>query len=415
MQPVIELLVQIRNALSGGGVTIQASDIEIGAVELKDGATDTRAKVKSDGVDNAVVVMQNAPPTGSATSANQTASNAKLDTIITQTDGLEASLTSMDGKMPVKGQATKENSTPVTMASDQEAGKVKSDFLEVALTSISALNGDLYPSTDVTAYKSFYLQLTGTWSGTVSIQGSNDNTNWVQIAVLSLASNSTGTQNTTTGNGLYMGQMAFKYFRIRVTSYSSGTVAGVMLLNSFPLSGFHTMSVISNSSGPGASGANLSTGNPNRIAVAFNTTQPTVTTGQQVDVQGTNRGALFVANGVDPFAVRAENTTLTATIANAASLSGAIDLAGFSQVGLVMPAAWTAANLTFQGCDTLGGTYQDIYDSAGNELTVIAAASRCIADIPELAPFRFIKIRSGTSGTPVSQGASRDIIVVAKS
>ncbi|MFZ5988552.1 MAG: hypothetical protein ACOYWZ_15700 [Bacillota bacterium] len=39
--------------------TIVTGDLEIGAVELKDATTDTRAKVKSDGTDNAVVVIEN--------------------------------------------------------------------------------------------------------------------------------------------------------------------------------------------------------------------------------------------------------------------------------------------------------------------------------------------------------------------
>lgn len=64
---------------------VDVGDIAIGAVEIKDGATDTRAKVKTDGTDNALVVVQNAPPTGSATAANQ-------DTEI-------ASLASIDGKL----------------------------------------------------------------------------------------------------------------------------------------------------------------------------------------------------------------------------------------------------------------------------------------------------------------------------
>lgn len=35
------------------------SDIQIGAVEIKDGETDTRAKVKSDGTDNGLVTIKN--------------------------------------------------------------------------------------------------------------------------------------------------------------------------------------------------------------------------------------------------------------------------------------------------------------------------------------------------------------------
>jgi len=52
-------------------------DIQIGAVELKDATTDTRQKVKSDGVDNAAVITANVLPlpTGAATSAKQLAND----------------------------------------------------------------------------------------------------------------------------------------------------------------------------------------------------------------------------------------------------------------------------------------------------------------------------------------------------
>jgi hypothetical protein len=41
---------------------IEIGDIEIGSVEIKDATSDTRQKVKSDGTDNAAVVMQNSQP-----------------------------------------------------------------------------------------------------------------------------------------------------------------------------------------------------------------------------------------------------------------------------------------------------------------------------------------------------------------
>lgn len=52
--------------------------------------------------------------------------------------------------------------------------------------------------------------------------------------------------------------------------------------------------------GDASSGATDS-GNPLKIGGPFNTTQPTVTTGQRVDAQMTNRGAQIVATGVDNF------------------------------------------------------------------------------------------------------------------
>lgn len=49
----------VTGKLNVSGITVSAGDIEIGAVEIKDGTTDTRVKVKTDGADNAVVVMVN--------------------------------------------------------------------------------------------------------------------------------------------------------------------------------------------------------------------------------------------------------------------------------------------------------------------------------------------------------------------
>lgn len=54
--------------------------------------------------------------------------------------------------------------------------------------------------------------------------------------------------------------------------------------------------------GPAASGATKS-GNPLQDGGVFNTTQPTVTTGQAVEAQYTARGAAIVATGVDAFTV----------------------------------------------------------------------------------------------------------------
>lgn len=109
----------------------------------------------------------------------------------------------------------------------------------------------------------------------------------------------------------------------------------------------------------------------------------------------------------------AGRTTATATIASAASLSGAVDLAASALAGLQMPAAWTAANLTFQ-VSFDGTTYADLYDSLGTEYTVTASTSRFIAlPASDFLGARYLKIRSGTAAVPVAQGASRDIQLVA--
>lgn len=65
-----------------------------------------------------------------------------------------------------------------------------------------------------------------------------------------------------------------------------------------------------------ASGATDS-GNPVKIGAIFNTTQPTVTNAQRVDLQATARGALMVATGVDAFNVN--NVTGTVSLPTGAA------------------------------------------------------------------------------------------------
>jgi len=108
----------------------------------------------------------------------------------------------------------------------------------------------------------------------------------------------------------------------------------------------------------------------------------------------------------------AELATATATIANGESLSAAVDLGTGRLAGIVMPAAWTAANLTFQTSPD-GVTWRDRYDWLGGEVTVVAAAARSIqVNLADWLGVRFLKVRSGTSGTPVNQGAERVLTLV---
>lgn len=101
--------------------------------------------------------------------------------------------------------------------------------------------------------------------------------------------------------------------------------------------------------------------------------------------------------------------TETTTIANGESVSGTIDTKGRSLVGVIMPASWTAARLTFQ-VSLDGSTWNDLYNLYGDEFTSEAAASRFVAMSPyEFLPVRYVRIRSGTSGTPVNQGGARTL------
>ncbi len=123
------------------------------------------------------------------------------------------------------------------------------------------------------------------------------------------------------------------------------------------------------------------------------------------------------AGGQRNISIKATKTVTIPT--GATGLSAEVDLAGFMLEAIYMPAAWTAAALTFQGSNVSGGVYQDMYDSGGTELNLTVSNSRAIgltaAHKEVLKAWRFIKIRSGVTGAAVNQAADRDLILVFKS
>lgn len=106
--------------------------------------------------------------------------------------------------------------------------------------------------------------------------------------------------------------------------------------------------------------------------------------------------------------------TYSVTIANGASLSSAIDLQDYIPVRIDLPAAWTAANLTIQVSND-NSTYVNLYKSGVEYQISGVSTSRGMA-IPlqdGVHMGRYIKVRSGTSGTAVNQGADRTLTIYA--
>ena len=109
------------------------------------------------------------------------------------------------------------------------------------------------------------------------------------------------------------------------------------------------------------------------------------------------------------------NTALVATIANAASLSGTVQVPpGMSLKAILMPAAWTAAALTFQvSYDNVN--FFNMFNETAEYSVASAAASASQAvmlDQTKWDSVRFLKVRSGTAAAPVAQGAQRLLTLV---
>jgi hypothetical protein len=108
-----------------------------------------------------------------------------------------------------------------------------------------------------------------------------------------------------------------------------------------------------------------------------------------------------------------------ATIGIGTALSGPVALGALTLVGISMPAVWTTAPLTFQVSPDGGTTWQELYDGAGNEVTIEAAAGQYIIPLNLASYFwrgiNMVQVRSGTSGSPVNQAAAAIINLITRS
>ena len=140
-------------------------------------------------------------------------------------------------------------------------------------------------------------------------------------------------------------------------------------------------------------------------------------------VDGDNKivGLVLNADGSISAKLTSRTTTKTVTISSGQSLSTEVDLEGYQLCAIEMPSAWDAAALTFRGSSTSGGTFKDIKANGlevaepGSNLTATAGVINSIdVNAMALAPIRYLKIRSGTSGSAVNQTANRTLTLILK-
>lgn len=109
----------------------------------------------------------------------------------------------------------------------------------------------------------------------------------------------------------------------------------------------------------------------------------------------------------------ADPVVLSVTILNTASLSDAAKIGTGRLAGIILP-TFTSAALSFQVSED-GTTYREAYDSSSTLVAVSASTGDRYIDAPAaLAGANYIKVRSGTAVSPVTQGADRVIKLVVK-
>lgn len=106
------------------------------------------------------------------------------------------------------------------------------------------------------------------------------------------------------------------------------------------------------------------------------------------------------------------------TIPAGTAVSEMIATQGMSLVGLIMPAAWTAANIAFAVCVTGNANdLQQVYSNGGQPEYAVVAASHPVAfPTPDALKFPFLQILSVAGPTdnvtPVNQVAAAKLILV---
>jgi hypothetical protein len=104
----------------------------------------------------------------------------------------------------------------------------------------------------------------------------------------------------------------------------------------------------------------------------------------------------------------------TVNIAINTALSQAIFLGDGVLCAIQMSAGWDAADLTFQVSDDGGTTWQELRDSSGTAITVASptAGYRLELDASDFKSAMFLKVRSGTSASPVNQTTAARVLTV---
>lgn len=108
--------------------------------------------------------------------------------------------------------------------------------------------------------------------------------------------------------------------------------------------------------------------------------------------------------------MRNTHKAITVTIASGAALSDEIILDGYELFAVQMPAAWTAAALSYQAKGTVAGALADVV-LTGSEITDAVTVDQYVLLTNPVRAYS-VKLRSGVTATPVNQGGARELVAM---
>lgn len=318
-------------ALETGGnlATVASSVLSQGSTTsgqkgiLTQGAVTTAAPTYTTGQSNPLSMTTSGALRVDATGSTQPVSGTVA--VTQSTSPWVDNISQWGGSATTLGQKLSASSVPIVIASDDMVNTVSAQAARVTGT---ITTNTATVTTSVSQYSVATITASGTYAGiTINFEASDDGgtTYYPVLGSLSSSTSSASSSFTPTANSSNMYNVTLPgitNFRVRSSAYSSGTMNIGITSTADPMVFNVAAGIVGTPTiqGQAASGAST-VGNPVRTGANFNTTQPTVTTGQTVDLQATNRGGLIVSTGVDTF-----NATINAALPAGTNLLGKVGI-----------------------------------------------------------------------------------------
>ena len=110
----------------------------------------------------------------------------------------------------------------------------------------------------------------------------------------------------------------------------------------------------------------------------------------------------------------------TVTIATGEATSAEIDIGASALFALETPSAFDSATISFKASHNTGGTFCDVYDDSGNEVKLTVATNEARMYTfnsvgAKMNPYKFIKLRCGSTATPATVASTRTLYIISKS
>jgi len=238
--------------------------------------------------------------------------------------------------------------------------------------SAGAVNTDIFPAFDVSIYVEAIVHITGTWAGTITFQGSNDQAAWVSIPARSATDVNGSLSSTTTGNGMFRIPLGFKFLRIRMTSYTSGTAVGVTMAAHASRGGDSVaLSTSGNSIQGTAAHDAAASGNPFTIAVNGRSTLYTaVGDNDAARAMGDVNGRLVTLSGA-PAQLQDRNRTVITTTTETTHVAAVSSVRHHIQ-NMVLANLNNANSVQVDIRDTTGGTIRATFNIPAGQTVVFS-------------------------------------------